>query len=256
MVIKMKFGVCTGFDNLAKAKEAGFDFIEISAAVINAMTQSQIKDQFKICEENDIFPQAFNCMFQGDIRLTGERFNENQIQEYTKELFYKASGLGIKMSVLGSGNARNVAENDDYEKCMEQLAKTAYIAAENALKEGITVAFEPLRSAETNIIKTVEQAAELCEKVNHKNLKINADFYHMAQENEPFENIIKYAPLIGHIHIANYETRGYPKIGDGFDYNQALSILERAGYDQRVSVEARTENFEADCLDAAKIFCK
>lgn len=99
------------------------------------------------------------------------------------------------------------------------------------------------------MINRVEQAAALCQEVNHPFVKILADTYHMSVEGEPLENIAKYTNLIKHVHIANPVHRLHPTADDGYDYTQVVSVLKQANYRGRVTVEALTKN---DFISEAK----
>ena len=68
---------------------------------------------------------------------------------------------------------------------------------------GIIIAVEPLNRAETNIINSVEEGLKFVRDVDHANIKITADFYHMRRENEPMDVLIQAGKDIAHLHIAN-----------------------------------------------------
>lgn len=237
----MKFGICAGFEYLETLKEAGSDFIEVSANEIASMTDAEIKEQMKRCEDTGLFAEVFKNLFPAHIKLTGDKMDFAMIDEYTRSVFDKASKLGIKTAVFGSGAARSFPEGADREGCMSQLVFASRLTAQNASEYGVTVAVEPLRSEETNAINTVSDAVQLCRAVNEKNFKINPDLYHMYCENEDFENLKKYSDFIAHVHVAEFKTRKLPSAGDGCDYKNVVRLLQNSGYNGRVSVEAHDE---------------
>ena len=64
----------------------------------------------------------------------------------------------------------------------------------------------------------------------------------MSVENEPLDTIIKYADLIKHVHIAEPSERTYPICDDGYDYSKVVTVLKKAGYTKRVTIEAIAKN--------------
>lgn len=237
----MKFGICAGFEYLEILKAAGCDFIEVSANEIASMSDAEIKEQIKKCENVGFFAEVFKNLFPTNIKLAGEKMDFAMIDEYTRSVFDKASRLGIKVAVFGSGAARSFPEGVDRESCMSQLVFASRLTAQNAAECGITVALEPLRSQETNVVNSVSDAAELCRAVNEKNFKINPDLYHMYNENDDLKNLEKYSDYIEHVHVAEFKTRKLPRVGDGCDYKKAIRLLKDSGYNGRISVEAHDE---------------
>lgn len=250
----MRFGACAGgFDRYKMSVDAGCDFVELNAWQLYRMPESEIAEGISLIREYGIKAEATNCLFPGEMVLSGSTCDFKIVDEYTNRMFTILSGLGIKVSVFGSGGARNIPQGEDENECMERLCKSAYITAENAKKNGMIVAVEPLRKCETNVINTVSEAAEFCKAVNHSSLMINPDLYHMASEDEPFENLARYIDKIAHIHIGDYNKREYPTYNDGCEYKKILGILQNAGYQGRVSIEAATSDYGSDCRRALEI---
>lgn len=249
----MKFGACAGPDRYFASLNAGCDFVEFNAKDVNNYSQEDFESALNLIKEHRIKAEATNCLFPGAIAISGKEFDADVINDYTDRLFFRLAQLGTKVSVLGSGAARSIQQGEDPDECMERFYKAIYITAENAKKNGIEIALEPLRSAECNILNTVEKAAEICKAVGHSSVGINPDLYHMYCENEPFENLAKYVEYIKHIHISDYKNRIYPTPDDGCEYPRIFTILRDAGYNGRISLEAHTDDYEADCRQALAI---
>ncbi len=250
----MRFGACAGgTDRYLASVRAGCDFVEFNAKQINDYSKEKFDEALSLIKEYGIIAEATNCLFPGSIAISGSECNFEVINEYTDSLFYKLAQLGVKVSVFGSGAARSVPDDEDPDECMERFYKSIYITAENAKKNGIVVALEPLRQAECNILNTVEKAAEICKAVNHSSVGINPDLYHMYTENEPLENLAKYIEFIKHVHIGDYTKRRYPTPNDGCEYTRILNILKNAGYQGRISIESGTDDYENDCRQALEI---
>ncbi len=249
----MKFGACAGPDRYFASLNAGCDFVEFNAKDVSRYSQEEFENVFKLINENAIKAEATNCLFPGEIAISGKGFNADVVNDYTDRLFFRLAQLGTEVSVLGSGAARSIQQGEEPDECMERFYKAIYITAENAKKNGIAVALEPLRSAECNILNTVEKAAQICKAVGHSSVGINPDLYHMYCENEPFENLAKYVEYIKHIHVSDYKNRIYSTPDDGCEYSRIFAILRDAGYNGRISLEARTDDYENDCRQALTI---
>lgn len=249
----MKFGACAGPDRYFSSLKAGCDFVEFNSKDVIKYSQEEFESALNLIKEHGVKAEATNCLFPGEIAISGKGFDSETINDYTDRLFFRLAQLGTEVSVLGSGAARSIQPGEDPDECMERFYKAVYITAENAKKNGIAIALEPLRSAECNILNTVEKAAAICKAVGHSSVGINPDLYHMYCENEPFENLAKYIQYVKHIHVSDYKNRIYPTPDDGCEYAHIFSILREAGYDGRISVEARTDDYEADCRQALEI---
>lgn len=249
----MRFGACAGADRYLSSLRAGCDFVEFNAKHISSCSREEFEQAVALVREHGVKAEATNCLFPGDIAISSAEWKAQVVNEYTDRLFYKLAQLGTEVSVFGSGAARSIPHGEDREECMERFYKSIYITAENAEKNGIEIALEPLRRAECNVLNTVEKAAEICRIVNHSRVGINPDLFHMYSENEPFENLAKYVDLIKHIHIGDYTCRRYPTPDDGCEYSKVFSILKNAGYDGRISIESGCDDYENDCRQALGI---
>ena len=125
---------------------------------------------------------------------------------------------------------------DDVKRAWEQLADAARLAAEIAAKYGVLIAMEPLYKSACNFFNRVDQGSAFVDRIAHPNLKLLADLYHVAAENEPLSNIAAAGARLAHIHVA---TPSIPETREGVDYDFQgfFHALKQAGYDGRVSVE-------------------
>ena len=88
-------------------------------------------------------------------------------------------------------------------------------------------------------------------------LFVLCDLYHMYYENEPMSNIVDAGGWIRHAHISAVdEARGYPALGDGFDYGPFFSALKSIGYDDRITLECFDMNIDAGIKKSLPLFRK
>jgi D-psicose/D-tagatose/L-ribulose 3-epimerase len=254
----MRFGVATGIENIEILEKAGFDYIEWSVTTAAGMNNEDFKAIAKKVTSSSIKCEAMNCFFPWDIKIVGPEVSKNYIQEYIKIAFDRLSQLGSKVVVVGSGGARKVPEGWDLHVGCDQFSDVLINIGQEAIQYGITVVLEPLNKGETNLINDVNAGFELVNKINHPNIKLLADFFHMRTENEDMVNIEKASTHLRHLHIANSNGRVFPKHKDEDDYINLFIILKEIGYKGRMSIEASTINLKEDApkaLELLKALC-
>ena len=115
-----------------------------------------------------------------------------------------------------------------------------------ARSHGITVAIEPLRHEETNIINSAGEGLALVQAIDDPNFQLMIDFYHLASEKESPAIVSRAKDHLRHLHVANPTGRVFPLAWDEYDYAPFFAALRQAGYNQRISVEASTKDLAAD----------
>jgi sugar phosphate isomerase/epimerase len=238
----MRFGVCAGLDKAPAAAQAGWDFLEVGVGTfVPAEPDSEyapIRDQIAGLP---LPVEAANCFIPGEHRLTGPDVDLDAVLAYVDVAMARMSAAGLKVVVLGSGGARNLRDDWPLEEGLEQLATFLSGAAPLASNAGMTIAVEPLRRAESNIINRVSEAADLCKRVGHSAVRPLADFFHMTEDGEPPSEAGKYASQLAHVHVAD---AGRVPPGEGqADFAGFFRALAEGGYGGRVSVECGWEDF-------------
>lgn len=246
----MKLGLCTHFDNLELAAKMGFDYVECSFGRLAALPEEEYQE---LLSKKDSFPVPItkaNLFLPGDVKPLGPDACEKVQREYMERAFARASAIGIKLVVFGSGRARQVPEGWSYARAWRQLCDFLELAAEYAEKYDVVIALEPLRTTECNILNYVSEATALCGIVNHPYITVLGDFYHMYLGGEPWEHLRRAGDKLTHIHLSNPIGRRYPAPDDGFDYETVFHLLKDMGYKGDVSVEASTSDIEKDGVAA------
>jgi len=234
----MKIGICTSAQNALLLSNDAADYIEMNITSIAQMSDGEFESTKKLIAENNISVQAANCFFPGDIRLCGSEMDIERIASYAEHALKRVSELGIEICVIGSGKARNADKNEVFETCYSEFIRVCCIIGDIAKKYGIIVVIEPLNKNETNMINTVAEGAKLVRSLNHPNVRLLADIYHMALEEENLEAIYDNRDIIAHMHIANPDKRVFPDEFDSFDYEAVAEIIRKSAYNKRLSIEA------------------
>jgi sugar phosphate isomerase/epimerase len=115
-----------------------------------------------------------------------------------------------------------------------------------AQRDRFVFVVEPLNRAETNIINSVDEGAEIVRAVAHPNVRLLADTFHMAREGEGPDAIRRAGDLLAHVHCAEKAERRPLGLGVGEDHRPYFKALKDIGYAGRVSIEAGWKDFPAE----------
>ncbi|MFA6961656.1 MAG: sugar phosphate isomerase/epimerase family protein [Opitutaceae bacterium] len=181
---------------------------------------------------------AANCFLPGDLKVTGPSVDHDRLARYADTAFRRAASIGTKIIVFGSGGARQIPDGWSHTEAFEQFVRALEICAPLALKHGVTLVVEPLNRGECNLVNTVVEGAVVVARVNHPNIRLLVDIYHMACNDESPDDIVKVGPWIAHAHIAEKADRTAPGVA-GDDFRPWMAALKRAGYTGNLSLECK-----------------
>lgn len=237
----MRLGICIGclskegdphgFGSAAEMKAAGYSYMELNITTFTKMTDEEFAAFEADVKASALPAEAGACLFPGDIDLYGD---QTAAIEWAKKAVCRASRLGIKSLVFGSGGARKCPAGMDkeaaFEKLIELLKKMGPIAAE----KDITFVIEPLNQSETDMINETGSGARLARAVDHPNVKLLVDYYHYGIENDVMDpaNV----PLIRHAHMAELTMRTcHTEMDAGL--TAFFKVMKENGWDGRISFE-------------------
>jgi D-psicose/D-tagatose/L-ribulose 3-epimerase len=244
-VSKVKVGYCTSLKNADAAKAAGFDYVEVSATEVAAMSDADFDAAAAHAKQIGMPTPAANLFVPQTIKVVGPDIDLGQQTAHVEKVMTRLSKLGVEVLVFGSGGARRVPDGFDRGQAWKQLVDFSRRAADEAKGFGITVAIEPLRRQETNIINTAAEGLELVNAVHHPNFQLMIDFYHLASEHEDPAIVLEAKDHLRHLHVANPNGRVFPQKWEEFDYAPFFSNLRAIGYDKRISMEGSTSDLAA-----------
>ena len=252
----IRLGICTDIANIDLVAEIGYDYMETGLSALAALSDEEYEQAAQRVEAAAIKVEACNGMMPASIPVTGPNVNAQQIHEYLDKAFARAKRLGVEVVVFGSSGARNVPEGFGVDQAWRQIGNFLRIAQGHAVEHGITIAIEPLRRGESNIINYVSEAVLLSSILQLSNVRALADTYHMAMGSEPYSVLTMAGPMLAHVHTANAIGRILPKEGDGEDYDGIFAALRAGGYDARMSCEAGCKDFAVDARAAFAVLDK
>lgn len=108
--------------------------------------------------------------------------------------------------------------------------------ADYAWKRRTRVLLEPLNKGETFYLNRLEQAARICQQINHPGLGMMGDFYHMGlEEASDREAFVTAGKWLHHVHLAS-RTRVLPGQDDR-RFVEGFRGLQQIGYRDYCSLE-------------------
>lgn len=245
----MRYGFCKEFstpmktevdyDLIRTIKEAGFDYVEMRAMLVESLTDEEFLRLAATLRELSLDCDSCCALFPRTIRVTGDEIDYARIEAYIEKTFARCHTLGARTVVFGSAPARALDDRTDEETGYRQIAEVIRRAVLPACeKYGITVVMEPLRADACNFIHTLSDGARVVEAVGSPYVRLLGDTIHMNSNHDNPEDVVKYRDILHHFHIAEL-GRILPE--DGYsDYTaEVIARLREIGYDGTISFETK-----------------
>jgi D-psicose/D-tagatose/L-ribulose 3-epimerase len=225
---------------------AGFDYLELSTSEIATLSDADYESALAHVKQVGLPVPATNLFLPATLKVTGPAVDRDEQMAYIRKAFARLSHLGTAIVVFGSGGARRVPDGFSKDAAFNQLVDFGRRVAVEARAHNITIAIEPLRHEETNIVNSAAEGLELVKAVNDPNFQLMIDFYHLASEHEDPAIVLAAREHLRHLHMANPQGRVYPLAWDEYDYAPFFANLRRIGYDKRISIEASAKDFAVE----------
>ena len=234
--ISWLFGELPYLERVGAARAAGFRSIETIWPAVEADRAGLPA----VVAEHGLDVALLNC-FAGDVER-GERgfLNDPARREEAELAFLAAAELAGQ---LGAHNLNLLVGRALPHVSLERQRATVLevlgtLAAE-AQARGLRILLEPLNAIEHPgfLAATPDAAAALIERCGSDALGLLLDLYHVARAGgDPIAQIERYAPLIGHVQIADHPGRGQPGSG-ALDVWGILESLDGGGYTGAIGLE-------------------
>lgn len=229
-------GICIGTGAL-KELSPGYAHIELSAAATLA-GQNPADGAVDLAEFASLQPpvRAFNCFVPAEIKTVGPDVVRDQLEAYVSTTISRAAAVGAELIVFGSAGSRRVPEGYPRASAWDQLVWFLGLCADHAERHGLTIAIEPLNTNECNILNSYSEGVQMARDVNRPSIKVLADTWHFAVDDEPLDDILQAPEWLAHVHLADSPGRGHPGTGS-YPFGRLFGILHEIGYAGRVSIE-------------------
>jgi len=188
---------------------------------------------------------ACNLFVPGKLKLVGPEHDQQAVLNYVDTVMRRCKLAGVKVVVLGSGEARRVPPGFDSAMARRQFIEVSGKMALLAEKHGIVIAMENLNRSETNFGNTVLDVLMMAKEINRPGFKATADIYHMLREDESPNSIRMAGQWLVHCHIAEEKERAWPgKYGEDFKpYFQALKDI---GFSGKIMLECGWKDLQKE----------
>jgi sugar phosphate isomerase/epimerase len=250
---RVEIGLCGGADNFEKAEKAGFDYYEPGAAAIAAMSDAAFASFRDKVAASRIHCRSLNSLIRAG-HVDGPEADLEAISKYLDTTLDRCKALGAKVAVWGSASSRNVPEGFSRDEAWGQIRTFLKRAGDIAKSKQLVIAIEPLRKQESNILNTGAESLKMVHEVNHPNVKMIIDYYHLRIENEDPEIVRTAREHIVHMHFANPAGRRWPKsVDEDPEYRRFFQIVKDVKYAGGLSIEG-SGSVEEDALASLAFF--
>jgi sugar phosphate isomerase/epimerase len=232
-------GIGGSIANAALLKKNGAEFIteKVDSFLCPSKDEAAFAKNLEQLKKSPLPVLACNAFIRpSHLRAVGEDATHDQIMEWSLIAFRRMKQAGGKLIVFGSGGARKLRNGWPKEKADKQFVDLLKLMGPAAAEQGITVVVEQLRDTECNYINHIGEAAALIRKAAHPNIRLLADFFHMARMGDTPEDLRAAMDVVVHIEIAEKERRAYPGV-KGDDFRPYFRVLREAGYQGAINIE-------------------
>lgn len=219
----------------AAAKAQGFAHVEIQFPYelsIETLTQCLAEQQLSLCLIN----VPAGDLMQGGLGLAGVPGREAEFSAALDQALDYATALKVpRINVLAGRQSADLGRA----ACLETLTRNLSLACTRAAQQQVQVVAEMINGINMPgfLIQDMAQGLELLTAVNHPNLKLQFDCYHMAMMGEDLNHCLReYMQHIGHIQFADCPGRHQPDTGE-IDFAEFFQTITQSEYQGCVAAE-------------------
>jgi len=240
-----KIGVVQHIENDSLIRTYGYQYIIESTPKLfspRTVSDQQFQQHLEAIHALRVSLFASNLFIPGELKVVGPNVDEHAVLAYVDIVLQRAKAAQLKMIIWGSGASRSIPEGFDRTKAKDQFVSIAKKIGALAAKHNITIAIENLNTTEVNFINTVGENLEIVKAVDHPNIRMCVDIYHMLKENESPDIIAKTKKYVVYCEVAEKEGRTPPGV-HGDDFTPYFAALKNIGYQGNIVIECRWEDF-------------
>jgi len=212
---------------------------------------SQFQQRLKLLKQTRTTVYACNLFVPGKLKLVGPDHNPKAVLDYVDTVMNRCRIAGVKVVVLGSGEARKVPPGFDSVLARKQFVDVVGKMALLAEKQGIIIAMENLNRSETNFGNSVLDVLAIAKEINRPGFKVTADIYHMLREDESAKSIKAAGSWLVHCHIAEEMERAYPG-KNAEDFYAYFAALRDIGFTGKIMMESGWKDLATEAPVAMK----
>jgi sugar phosphate isomerase/epimerase len=213
------------------ARAAGYEALEIAPATVEGRRPAELARAMR--------DQGLACVGLHAL-LAGTAFHATapdaalraRTWEHLRRLADLCREIGGRFLVFGSGKQRSrtggSTRRDATARFAEGLAGLA--------GRGVGILVEPLKPPFSDVVNTLDEAADVVRRVGHPDVAAMIDCRHSTGEPEAADVLVRrHAGILRHVHVNEADGR---RPGTGrFDYGRLLAALREVGYPGWLSLE-------------------
>jgi len=234
-------------ERFGAAKEQGFKAVEIQFPyeldALEIRNELQ-KNQLKLI----LFNVAADNLLQGGEGLAAVPDKQSQFNTALAEAVKYAKILKPEAINILAGCCFNEARLNSYQVTFKNNLRSA-LAAFSPL--GIKTVFEAINTDDMPhfIVHNSEQMLSIMKEINHPDLLMQYDIYHLSKMyEEPEKFIPTHAGKIGHIQFADCPNRHEPSTGE-IDFESLFNCIKNSSYSGWVGAEYTPLNSTIESLN-------
>jgi sugar phosphate isomerase/epimerase len=234
----MKFGLYIDIKHGAILPHDQFDFIEenVQTLLVPEADEPAFRERLAIVRSLAEPVPTANRLLPADLKPVGPAVDQARLQRWGENTFRRAEEMGVKLIVWGSGVARRIPRGFSREEAREQFLRAVSSFAPLAERHGVMIVIEPVARTDSNFINSLADGADIVHSVGHSSVRLLADNFHMAVEEEPATEIERFREILEHVHLSEVKRRGVPGTTD-YDLRPYLRALKAIGYDKSLVLE-------------------
>ncbi|XP_064476965.1 putative hydroxypyruvate isomerase [Ornithodoros turicata] len=165
-----------------------------------------------------------------------------------------ARALGCKKIHVMAGVT---ADGSNATQCEDVYIKNLTKAAEMLERENIIGVIEPLcKEVKQNyFLNSYAQGKKYVTQINHKNIRLLLDVFHMQMISGNLTNTIKdIMPIVGHVQISQAPNRHEPNAPGEINYCYVLDLINDHGYEDWIGLEYFPKSTTVESMSWLKEF--
>ena len=236
----MQLGICANTAGLnLLTPTPGLDFLE---GFTQELLQPETPDAARTRPADALLARGFtlpasNRFLPADLKVVGPDVDLARLDRFAATTFRRAKEINMTLIVFGSAGARMIPPGFSAATAFEQFVDVLRQIGPLAEEQGVTLLVEPLNRGECNCVNTILEGAEAVRRANTRGVQLLVDIFHMLRNGESADDILKVAPLVRHVHVAENKDRAAPGL-HGDNFRSFFRALRRANYHGRLTVEA------------------
>jgi len=232
-------GITAKIERAAELKALGAQFIVESVAdfLIPFASDAQFEPNRARARAAPLRIRGCNSFLRDpSLICVGPKADHARVLAYAGTAFARLRSLGGEYIVFGSNSARRIPDGWTKTQADEQFVSLLKAMAPLARRHHITIGVEMQRSQECNYLNVIDDVVNVVAPVNHPNIRVLADLYHMRVMGDTPEKLAAAMRWVGVVEMAEREQRTLPGVA-GDDFRPFLEVLARGGYRGLVDIE-------------------